>query len=235
MDFLVAVVEIEGTTGVIVFAVFLLVFLFVGALAWIIVRNTTISSSKSTSTWKVSSEIPLPGSRPATSEKISRVVEAGMSRPFLTREQQQFVAGLPSLRTKIAISYRWGLIIAGIAGVGLSIAIYRDYRDDEMILLPVGLIFLLSLGVLLSGLIPSRTVDPIEPVNPELLKKIQVDVRKQPLTIQLDDASAQRASELLRGGMTAAEVARQIVPAYDRLDDLERREVERAIAMLRDR
>lgn len=138
-------------------------------------------------------------------------------------------------RKTIATGYRLGLVVAGLAGIALSIAIYMDYRDDEMILLPVAIIFLLSLGVLFSGLIPSRTVDPIEPIDRELLKNIDVDVTSQPLTIQLDDAFTTKAREMLERGMSPAEVAALITPAYDRLDDRERQAVKEAIAMLRHR
>jgi hypothetical protein len=140
---------------------------------------------------------------------------------------------LTKTRKTIATAYRWGLIIAGIAGVGLSIAIYRDYRDDEMILLPVGIMLLVSLGILISGLIPSRIVDPVEPIDAELLKKIHVDVATQPLTVRLDEPTMQTATAMLQSGKSPEEVARQIVPTYDRLDDAARQEVQRAIARLR--
>jgi len=232
MESLVAVVEIDGTTGVIILAVFVIVFLVVAALAWSIVRKTTVSS-RSTLTGRLSTDIPLPVSRPETFDRVVKAVTKGMSRPSLTSEQQQFVAGLAKTRKKVATAYRWGLMIAGIAGVGLSIAIYRGYRDDEMILLPVGIIFLVSLGVFLSGLVPSRVVDPIEPIDPALLKNIHVDVATQPLTVQLDEATREKSIELLRGGMEPEQVARQVVPGYDHLNDPERQEVQRAIDRLR--
>jgi hypothetical protein len=235
MHLLVAVVEIDGAAGVLILAVFVLVLLVVSALAWFIVRNTTIGTSKSRSAWHSSTNVPLPLLRPATSEQLMKAVRKGLSRPSLTAEQQEFVAGLARTRKRIATGYRLGLVVAGLAGVALSIAIYTDYRDDEMILLPVAIIFLLSLGVLFSGLIPSRTVDPIEPIDRGLLKNIHVDVTSQPLTIQLDDAFTPKAREMLERGMSPAEVAALITPTYDRLGERERQAVEQAIAMLRHR
>ena len=233
MDLVVAVVEIEGTAGMIILAVFVTVFLVVAALAWWIAHNMTVSTSKSPSTWRLSTDIPLPVSRQATFDRLTDAVAKGASRPSLTPEQRHFVTGLSNTRRKLATGYRVGLVVVGVAGVALSIAIYRDYVDDEMILLPVAIIFLLSLGILLGGLIPSRTVDPIEPIDPDLLKKIQLNVTSQPLTVQLNDEVTARAMKMLSGGMTPADVARQVIPGYDHLDDRQRQEVERAIARLR--
>ena len=143
MDSLFAVVEIDGTTGVVILAVFVFVFLVVAALGWLIVRNTTARTSGSTPTWRFSANIPLPVSRRATFDRLAQAVT---SRPSLTQEQQQFVAGLANTRKKLATGYRLGLIIAGMGGIGLAFAIYQDYRDDEMIVLPVAIISLLSLG-----------------------------------------------------------------------------------------
>ena len=55
------------------------------------------------------------------------------------------------------------------------------------------------------------------------------------MTIQLDEAFTKKAVAMLRGGMPPDEVAWRLVPAYHRLDDPERQEVERVISMLRDR
>jgi hypothetical protein len=234
MDLLVAVVEIDGATGVVIVAVFILVFLLVAGLAWFIVRNTTVHASRSQPAWRSSTNIPLPVLlRRATSERLMEAVAKGSSRPSLTSEEEQFVTGLARTRKAIAKGYRLGLVVAGMVGIGVSIAIYQDYHDDEMILLPVAIIFLLSLGVLISGVMPSRTVDPIEPIDAELLKNIHVDVTRQPLTIQLDEAFTAEARKMLERGMSPAEVAAKLTPAFQPLDDRERQALEQAIAMLR--
>jgi hypothetical protein len=234
MHLLVSVVEIDGTAGVIVLAVFVSVFLVVAGLAWLIVRNTTISTDKSTPGWRLSTNIPLPVSRPAAFDRLTDAMAKGASRPSLASAQRRFMAGLSNTRKKLATGHRLGLIVAGIGGIVLSMAIYRDYRDDEMILLPVAIIFLVSLGVLLSGVIPSRTVDPIEPIDPALLNNLQLNVSTEPLTIQFDDEFAKRAMDMLSSGISPEEVTRQIAPG-DGLDERTRQQVERAIALLRHR
>lgn len=229
MNLLIAVVEIEGTTGVIILAMFAIVFVIVAAVAWAILRN--VSRTRGAATWRSSTNIPLPVSQ-ATFDQLARVGTKAISRPSLTPDQRQFVTGLATTRRKLATGYRLGLIIAGIGGVGLSIAIYLGYRDDEMILLPVGIIFLVSLGILLSGLIPNRTVDPIEPIDPELFRNVHMNVSTQPLAIQFDDATTQKAIELLKRGVGLESVAREITPGYDGLSEGEQRQVHDAVLLL---
>src|SRR5688572_16242617 len=147
MTSLIAVVEIAGTAGIIVLAVFVLTFVLVAVLAWIIVRNVTANRTKDSATWRFSTNIPLPRSQ-VTFNRLTQVGAKAMSRPSLTSEQQQFVTGLATTRKKLASVVRLAFIGAGLGGIGLSIAIYRDYRDDDMILLPVGILFLLSVGTL---------------------------------------------------------------------------------------
>lgn len=234
MNFLVAVVEIDGTAGVIVLAVFAAVFVLIALVAWMIVRNATADRLKETSTWRSSTNMPLPVS-PATFERVVRAGATAISRPSLTPEQQQFLRGLPTARKTLARGYRLGLIIAGLAGIGLSLAIYRGYRDDEMILLPVGIIFLVSVGVLLRGAIPSRTVDPIEPIDPELLRNVHVNVSAPSLTVRLDEATTRKAIELLQQGLSVEHVAREVAPGYERLGEAEKQQVHRALQTLRGR
>ena len=117
-------------------------------------------------------------------------------------------------------------IISGIAGIGLSIAIYRGYRDDEMILLPVGIIFLLSLGVLLNGIIPSRVVDPIEPMDPEFFRNVHFHAGTPSLSVQLDEATTRKAVELLERGLSPESVAHEVTTGYERLSDAEQKQVQ---------
>lgn len=234
MKLLIAVVEIEGRTGVIVLFVLATVFVLIAILGWMIVRSATVSRSKDSSTSRFSTNIPLPVS-PTTFAKLARVGTKAISRPSLTPEQQHFVRRLPSARKTLASGVRLGLIIAGLAGIGLALAIYRDYQDDEMILLPVGIIVLLSLGALMSGIVPSRTVDPIEPIDPELLRNVHVNVDVPSLTVQLDEATARQAMGLLEQGLSPESVARQVTVGYDRLSEAERDQVRAAIDVLRSR
>jgi hypothetical protein len=234
MKLLTAVVEIEGTAGLIVLAVFAIVFGLVVFLAWMILRNVTASRFKDPATWRFSTNVPLPLSK-AAFDRVARAAPKAMSRPSLTPGQQQFVTGLATTRKKLASGVRLAFIVAGIAGIGLSIAIYRDYRDDEMILLPVGIIFLLSLGALLNGIVPSRVVDPIEPIDPESFRNVHVHVGTPSLSVQLDEATTRKAIELLERGLSPESVARQVTTGYERLSEAEQQQVQWAIELLRDR
>lgn len=235
MKLLTAVVEIEGTAGLIALAVFAVVFGLVAFLAWMIVRNATASRVKdAATTWRFSTNVPLPLSKGAF-DRVARAAPRAMSRPSLTTEQQQFVTGLAATRKKLARGVRLAFIVAGIGGIGLSIAIYRDYRDDEMILLPVGIIALLSLGAILNGIVPSRVVDPIEPIDPELFRNVHVHVGTPSLSVQLDEAATAKAIELLKRGLSPERVAREVTTGYERLSEAEQQQVQWAIESLRDR
>ena len=232
MTSLIAVVQIDGIAAVIVLAVFVLVFALVAVLAWFVVRNLTAKGSTDRATWRFSTNIPLP---PRSRTTVDRLVRQARSRPSLTSEQQQFVAGLASTRKKLASGIRLAFVVAGLGGIGLSIAIYRDYRDEEMILLPVGIIFLLSVGVLMSGIVPSRVIEPIAPIDPGLFRNVHINVDAPSLTVQLDDATRRKAVELLERGLGPESVAREVTTGYERLSEAEKQEVQQAIGMLRER
>ena len=234
MKLFTAVVEIEGTAGLIVLAVFAIVFGLVAFLAWMILRNVTASRFKDPATRRFSTNVPLPLSK-AAFDRVARAAPKAMSRPSLTTDQQQFLTGLATTRKKLASGVRLAFIIAGVAGLGLSIAIYRGYRDDEMILLPVGIIFLLSLGVLLNGIVPSRVVDPIEPIDPESFRNVHMHVGTPSLSVQLDEATTSKAIELLERGLSPERVAREVTTGYERLSEAEQRQVQWAIESLRGR
>jgi len=234
MRLLTAVVEIEGTTGLIVLAVFAIVFGLVAFLAWMILRSVTASRVKAPATWRVSTNVPMALSKTAF-DQVARAAPKAISRPSLTTDQQQFVTGLATTRKKLASGVRLVFVMAGIAGIGLSIAIYRDYRDDEMILLPAGIIFLVSLGVLLNGLVPSRVLDPIEPIDPDSFRNVHMQVGTPLLSVQFDEATTSKAIELLEQGLSPESVAREVTTGYERLSAAEQQQVQCAIKLLRDR
>jgi hypothetical protein len=91
-----------------------------------------------------------------------------------------------------------------------------------------------SLGALLNGFIPPRSIRPITPLDPAFLgeakKKVRIQVsHAAPLQINLSAPDLQRAAESFRRGVPAAEVARAIFPSYDTLDDMERHALESLI------
>ena len=234
MNLLIAVVEIDGATGVIVLAVFATVFVLVALLAWMIMRNTTASRLTNTSARRLSTNIQLPVSR-ATFDGLVRAGRQALSRPSLTPEQQRVVSGFATTRKQLAAGLRLGLVLGGLVGIGVSIAIYRDYGDDEMILLPVGIIFLVSVGVLVSGIVPSRTIDPIEPIDPELLRNVHVEVGTPALSVQLDEPTTRKALELLDRGLSPESVAREVTVGYGQLSQAEKDQIRGAIELLRER
>ena len=96
-------------------------------------------------------------------------------------------------------------------------------------LLPSALILLLSLGALLNGLAPSRTVDPIEPIDRELLDRIQVRVSAEPLSIRLSEEDVSRARNMRDAGTSLDAIARVVYRDYVLLEEFEREAIRSAL------
>jgi len=83
MKLLTAVVEIEGTAGLIVLAVFAIVFALVAFVAWMILRNVTAGRFKDPAAWRFSTSVPLPLSK-AAFDRVAQASPRAISRPSLT-------------------------------------------------------------------------------------------------------------------------------------------------------
>jgi hypothetical protein len=226
--YLFAVVEIGSQWVVLVLAVFVITFAVVaGALLWVLRRGK--SGPQDTTTWQFDTTGRLPvGKR--TFDNLAGLTEELVAPPAVSPETRQFVESLKPVRDTLATSIRVILIAAGLGGIAIAIALFRQADSSNMMGLPAGIVLLISLGALLSGLIPSRTIDPVKPLDRELLQKIRVQVSKQPLTINLTSSDLAKAAEIMRQGASLEEVARSIYPDYDALGRIERAAVQQALA-----
>jgi hypothetical protein len=224
---LVAVVEIGSTAGVLAFAVFVITFVIVCAVFWLFRQGK--AGPRGATTWRVDATRQLPVEKPTFDALASLTEEALASRP-VTPAAREAAQSLGRVRDTVARLYRITMTLVGVCGIAFSIVLFRQADSGNMLGLPAGIVLLLSLGALGSGLIPSRTVDPVAPIDPELFKNIHVHASTQPMEIRLDRVDLIRASEMLRAGASPADVARAIHPDYDTLQEFEKTAVQHAIA-----
>jgi hypothetical protein len=222
-----AVVEIEGTTALVVLAVFLVSFVLVCLVAYWLVASAK-RGTDGTRSWNIDIAGRLPVSK-ATFERVADLTEAAVSRPELTPEKEAFLADLAESRKTALGAYRLGLIAVGLLGVIVAILWFRDASSANMLGLPAAIVMLLSLGAILEGLLP-RGAKHIEPIDPRLLDKIEVQVSKEPMTVRLDSTDIRKAADILRQGGSPDEAARAVYPEYDALCAFERTAVREAIA-----
>jgi hypothetical protein len=236
MRTLLAVVEISDSPAmlaVVVSIAALFAVLAIFALIWLI-RNARSGADGST-TWQVNLARPIEVEKP-TFDRIVDLTQRAVERPVVTPETREFVEHLGQTRNALAIVVRVGLILGGLLGIALSIVLFRQADSANMMGLPAGIILLVSLGTLLSGIIPSSTIKPtLEPLDPGLLDKFDVQVRTQPLTVNLSQFDVMKMNEMVRGGSSMEEVARAIYPGYDRLSETDKSAIRHALAEAQDR
>jgi hypothetical protein len=231
-DGLLAVVEIGGdATLLIVGAVFVATFIAVAAVGYLLLRKARTDGT--TPTWHFQLQTRLPVSKPAF-DQISRATEAALATPTTSPATRAQFDQLDRARNVFVSVYRVVMILVGLAGATGGALLIRSHTPGNMQGLPGGIILLLSLGALLNGLIPPRSIRPISPLEPAVLdeakKKIRIGVsHSAPLQITLSATDLQRAAESLRLGVPVAEVARGLYPSYDTLDDMERHALESLI------
>jgi hypothetical protein len=221
-----AVVEIEGTTALLVLAVFLVSFVLVCLVAYWLVASAKRGTG-GTSTWDIDITSRLPVSK-STFERLADLTEAAVSRPELTPEKQAFLEDLADTRTTALGAYRLGMIAVGLVGVVVAILWFRDATSANMLGLPAAIVMLLSLGAILEGILPKRARH-IEPIDPRLFDKVKVQVSKEPMTVRLDGADMRKAADILRQGGSPDEAARAVYTEYDALSAFERAAVRDAI------
>jgi hypothetical protein len=236
MPALLAVVEISDNPAmlaVVVCIATLMVMLAIFALVWLI-RNAR-PGPDGTTNWQANLARPIHVEKPVF-DRIVDVTRRAVERPVVTAETRRFVEGLENTRNVLSVLVRVGLIVAGLLGITLSIVLFRQADSANMIGLPAGIILLLSLGALLSGIIPNSTIKPtLEPVQPGLLDKIDVQVSTEPLTVNLSQFDVMRMSEMVRGGASMDEVARVVYPGYAQLSEAEKAAIRHALAEAHER
>jgi hypothetical protein len=229
---LLGVVEIGGDpTLLIVGAVFIGTFIAVAAVGYLLLRKAR--TDRTTPTWQFQLQTRLPVSKP-TFDRISRATQAGLSTPATSPATRAQFDQLDRARSVCVSVYRVVMILVGLAGVTGGILLIRSHTPGNMQGLPGAIIVLVSLGALLNGLIPPRSIRPITPLDPALLDEAKQKIRIQvshaaPLHVTLSESDLQRAAESLRRGLPVADVARAVYPSYDNLDDMDRRALESLI------
>lgn len=224
-----AVVELGSQVGLIAAAVFVAVFGIVCVVAWLLLR-TARPGPRGATNWEFNLTHQLPVSKP-TFERLAHVAERAFERPEIAPETRAGMESLKDVRNTLASGYQVTLILIGLGGVAAAIALFKQADPANMLGLPAGIILLLSLGALLSGLIPSRTVKPIEPLDRSLFKNVRVEVvSNQPLTIALGESEMARALAMLRQGASPDAIARSVYPQYDALGDREKTAVQQLLS-----
>lgn len=224
---LIALVEVGSAAAVLAGAVFVITFVIVCAAFWLFRGRS--AGPRGGTTWRFDAARQLDVDKP-TFDALANLTETALARPPVTAATREAVDSLDRVRKTVAGLYRTTMTLVGVCGIGLSIVLFRQADSGNMLGLPAGIILLLSLGALGSGLIPNRTVDPVAPLDPELFKNIHVRTSMQPLEIRLDHVDLSRAKELLRAGASREDVARTLYPDYDALPEADQRAVQLAIA-----
>ena len=190
----------------------------------------------SATTWRTDFSARVPVS-PATFERLADETRTAVAIPEVAPEVRQTLNSLQSVRRGLATGYRAGLIIAGLAGLVGGILLVRSHTPANMQGLPGAIIILLSLGALLSGLVPSRTVDPGEPLDAETLRrmreKISVQVTAPTTTqIQLGASELKQVADMVRAGSAIPDAIRSVYPRFDDLSRAEQRWLESTVATI---
>lgn len=224
---LVAVVELGLGAAVIVLAVAALIGVGLCAGFWFLSRGKP--GPKGATEWRFDLAGEVPVSKPAF-ERLADLTDAALTPPALTPETRAAIGTLGPLRSALAAISRVALIFIGTAGLVLAFVLFRGADAGNMQGLPAAIIALLSLGAILSGLIPNRTIDPGAPLDPDLFKNIRVEVSRQPLTVQLSEFELIKAKEMLGHGATLDDIARAVHAEYDRLGGPEKHAIQQVLA-----
>ena len=225
-----AVVEIgPQLIWLVVGAVFVLTFLVVCAVAFKLTVKKEPGPPGSSS-FRINLGGKLPVSSQAGFERLGEFTAAALSRPELTPEKRAGLERLGNVRDKLDRVRRGILTTVGLAGLAGAWLLYSQATPANMLLLPAGIVFLLSLGALISGMFPRRSIVAGGEIDPALLDKIQVQVsRPETLTVQLTDEDLLQASDMLRQGWSWDDVSRAMHPGYDGLGDVEKQAVQAAL------
>jgi hypothetical protein len=195
----IAVVEIDPVAGLVALAVLGVMIVVVGVGAWWLLRH--LRPGRDGTSWQLNATTRLPVSKP-TLDRVASLADKTLAKPEVPPKTRALFDQLTSSRNTFAVVYRTILILAGLLGVAGAIGLFRQADSANMLGLPASIILLVSLGALLSGLIPSRTVKPIEPLDPALFKNVHVNVSTERITIDQDEARLERSTTTPPDGNT---------------------------------
>jgi hypothetical protein len=182
-------------------------------------------------TFEVSTSGTLPVS-PGTVDLASRVVDAFVKRPPPFPEHAATMERIASFRGALFTGYRGVMILIGVLGSVAGAGLLLSHTPANQLGLPGGILLLLSLGALLNGLVPKRSLaDTIGPLDfRPLLDKVQININQnQPLRVSMTEAQMTRAVEMIRDGLPISEAARTVYPEFDRLDTFSKAALESAL------
>ena len=213
-----------------VIGVFIVTFVVVCAIAYVVLSSKRTGQQNDVSTLHLRFSSRLPISK-GVFDLIGRTAAAAVSRPHVEPSTRIFLDRLAAKRFWFVRFYKAAMISIGLVGLTAAIALFRAHTPANMLGLPAAIILLLSLGAILSGLVPPSSVQPVvAPIDPRLLEKIKVHVSPDaPLTVSLSDSDVKRAADLLRQGLPVAVAARAIYADYDKLNEFEQRAFESAL------
>lgn len=238
----------DASVELVVAAVFVTTFVIVGAVAYLVLFRGTTTDRQATaataeragrpsgagSTWSFEITGRLPISREASDPIVDGVRDA-MRPPEPSARQVQDVEPLDAIRGVLVKVYRGLFITIGLIGLTAAAFMFRAHTPANMLGLPAGIVLVLSLGALLNGVIPSRSVTGwTERIDfRPLLKNVHVNVHHaEPLRLSLTESQSQRAIDLIKQGLPLSEAARTVYPDFDRLDAFARQALESALQEL---
>jgi hypothetical protein len=225
-----ALVEIGTDRSLLIVSlVFVITFVVVVMIAYLLL----VKGRATDAGWRFELQTRLPVSKP-TFDRIANATVAGMRPPKLTAATRQRLDSLTGTRRHFVTTYRVVMLLIGVAGLAGAVALLRSHTPANMNGLPGGIVLLLSLGALLNGLIPPRSVVPIEPLSGDSLREIKNKfdiqvVTSEPLRVELNESQMQLGAEMHRQGAPPVEIARAVYARYDTLSDSEKRAVEEMI------
>ena len=227
-----AVVEINDPMLLLVVAVFILTFIVVCFIGWRMLVKVRRDGERMT--WNLQFGTRLPVSKESF-DRIASVTESAVSAPQVEPATRAHLERLDSVRGAFATVYRTLMIAVGIGGLIGGALLMRSHMPGNMNALPGTIILLLALGALLAGLVPGRSVAPLEPLAPELFRQMREKVKVQVITlptteVKLERSDVRRISEMLRQGGSVADALRAVYPPYETMDESEKRWLESTVA-----
>jgi hypothetical protein len=128
------------------------------------------------------------------------------------------------------------MIASGLVALTAAVLLLRSHTPANMNGLPGGIVLLISLGLLMNGLIPGPSIVPVvDPINADLVDQIKNKIKLQvstaePLTVALNESQMRLGAEMLRQGVSLADVARSVYANYDSHSETDKRSIEVAVA-----
>lgn len=232
MRSLLAIVEIgDDPILLVIGGVFILAFMLVCAVAYLLLARGDSRQSG----WHLHFQSRLPVSQ-RTFEHIANATAAAIAKPEISAARRAQLDELGGKRGAFVVFYRTVMIASGLVALTAAVSLLRSHTPANMNGLPGGIVLLISLGLLMNGLIPGPSIVPVvDPLNADLVNQIKNKIKLQvstaePLTVALNESQMRLGAEMLRQGVSLADVARAVYANYDGLSETDKRSIEVAVA-----